>query len=240
MSATRWFLIVALGAVFSLACGCLECLASTSLPYRYIHIRENNTNYLVRVDLASGGFVMYFDDENCGNSAHDTEANNWFEHGHVSHGLPIWGKDISGTYHEVTVAKIDAFWYRNPDPGESSPPPYPPSTYTEAAAADQHKWNCHSYAEDYTDIWVNNVVPVLEDNYDIAMSLDDNAILDAGQGHSVKITSDVYNPPEQAGEEIYFVDGTSEKYRCSKIYSRTYVYADAYVDPQQGMFYKDN
>jgi hypothetical protein len=166
-----------------------------------LEVREEGRDYYVAFDVSYGEFVLYANDENCGNSAHRTaNGGRYFEHIHFSYSLPKNGHDEFGNPRTVTIANTSEWWhynyFRDPD-------------YVQIMPADPH-YNCWGYSLGY-NVWIQDPSYIYIDDYNITSTY---AVgnKETSSGHIIDIT----------GINSSRISQTEEKFRNSAVYRRNY------------------
>lgn len=221
---------LAAGAVMTIVWACVGPMAIASTDYQWdekVKIREGSTNYTVYVGpLAAGELVLYANGEDCGSANHKTfEGERRFMHWHVNydldHGAYV-GINPNTGYHLVTQQKIDDYWdwvYG--------------ASYSITSAAQQHRWNCFTYAffgGGTGTFWIQDKTRIIEDDWEEVEDLEDN-LLDVMTKHVIKI-----HDVDEAGD---FIKQTSEKCAQSDIYWRSYPYSGSPPNPQGTLYRRD-
>ena len=183
-------------------------------------------------------FMLYFDGEDCGNSAHATSDTSkpleerCFEHRHVYYEFPIkiGEVEVNGIFETnqtgietVNEGNVKAFWDDYFGIREVANRGNGAQLDSDSGNGVTPKYNCWGYSLGFSDIMIGNPDPIYNDNYEETSNPSEGGIIRCA-GHVISITSINHC------ESPYLVIGTSEKWNHSGIYNFSYDYSQGLGD----------
>ena len=226
MTSHRFFVpCILLVAIIMSATGETIC-AQTIVTQDVIKIRENNVEYsvLVAIPQNQGGcYTEYFaspppnppypssPSQYCNNSGHKTKRSKAeFGHLHIHYSFPIEGTIVGTTTKKmITESNVRAYWdwWYATEAARRGNVTY----FGECGNADA-TYNCWAYTFGYTDIWIQNPLPIYSDDYVSLTS-------PVAWGDVIPIGSHVITINDVTKNEFStLVPGTDEKNQYSGIY----------------------